>query len=148
MLNKVQLIGRLGADPEIKHLDGGATLARMRMATSERYKDKNGETQEQTEWHTIIVWGPQAEVAAKYCKKGMLLYVEGKLNTRSWQAENGENKYTTEIRCINFQFLESKSDGQSNRPPMPDDKDAPPSMGKVTQVEQASMPAGDDDLPF
>lgn len=135
MLNKIQLIGRLGADPEVKTTESGLTICRLRMATSEKYKDKNGETKDATEWHTINAFDKQAEVLGQYCKKGMLLYVEGKIGTRSWQAENGETKYITEVRLQSFQFLESKSAEQAEQKPTTQS----PSLGEVIVS---------DDLPF
>jgi len=135
MLNKIQLIGRLGADPEVKTTESGLTICRLRMATSEKYKDKNGETKDSTEWHSINAFDKQAEVLSKYCKKGMLLYVEGKIGTRSWQAENGETKYITEVRLQSFQFLESKSADQAEPKPTTQS----PSLGEVIVS---------DDLPF
>ena len=135
MLNKIQLIGRLGADPEVKTTESGLTICRLRMATSEKYKDKNGETKDATEWHTINAFDKQAEVLGQYCKKGMLLYVEGKIGTRSWQAENGETKYITEVRLQSFQFLESKGADQAE----PKTTTTSPSLGEVIVS---------DDLPF
>ena len=136
MLNKIQLIGRLGADPETKTTEAGLTICRMRMATSEKYKDKNGETKDATEWHTVVAFDKTAEIAAKYCKKGMLLYIEGKLTTRSWQTDAGETKYATEVRLQSFQFLESAKAADQGEP-KPTTQSA--SIGEVQVL---------DDLPF
>src|SRR6478735_450377 len=110
-VNKVILIGRLGKDPEVRTLESGRKVANLTLATSETYKDKNGEKQEITEWHNINFWGPAAEVLEKYLKKGSQLYVEGKLRTRSYEDKEGNKKYVTEILGENFNFL-----GGGNRP--------------------------------
>ena len=90
-VNKVILVGNLGKDPEVRHLEGGAAVANFPLATTETYKDKNGNRNEQTEWHNIVVWRGLAEVAEKYLKKGMTIYIEGKLRTRSWDDKEGHN---------------------------------------------------------
>lgn len=96
-VNKVILVGRLGKDPEVRNLDSGTTIANFTMATSESYKDKTtGEKKETTEWHNVVLWRGQAEVAAKYLHKGDLVYIEGKLKTRSWE-KDGVTRYTTEV---------------------------------------------------
>jgi len=113
-VNKVILIGNLGKDPEVRHLEGGATVANFPMATTETYKDKNGNRQEQTEWHNIVVWRGLADVAEKYLKKGMTIYVEGKLRTRSWDDKEGNKRYTTEIVGDSFTILSKKENTASN----------------------------------
>lgn len=112
-VNKVILVGRLGADPELKQFDGGNSVARLSLATSETWVDKEGQKQERTEWHKISAWGKQAEVIKKYATKGSQLYIEGKIQTRSWE-ENGQKKYSTEIICSNFEFLGSNGKGQDS----------------------------------
>ena len=97
MVNKVILIGNLGKDPEHRRLDNGSTVATFSMATNESYKDKSGEWQQRSEWHNIVVWNKMADAAEKYYKKGMQLYVEGKLTTRSYTAKDGSTRYTTEV---------------------------------------------------
>lgn len=105
-VNKVILVGRLGADPEMKFTQGGQAIARLSLATSEQWTDKNsGQKQERTEWHRVVVWGKQAEVIGKFMTKGRQLYVEGRLQTRSWEDPQGQKRYTTEIVANNFQFL-------------------------------------------
>lgn len=105
-VNKVIIVGRLGADPELKYTQGGQAVARLSIATSEQWTDKNsGQKQERTEWHRVVVWGKQAEVIGKYMTKGRQLYVEGRLQTRSWEDQQGQKRYTTEIVANNFQFL-------------------------------------------
>lgn len=97
MLNKVILIGNLGKDPEVRHLDNGGVVANFSMATNESYKDKQGQKQTVTEWHSVVVWGKVAEIVEQYVKSGSLIYVEGKLKTRSWEDKDGNKRYTTEV---------------------------------------------------
>jgi single-strand DNA-binding protein len=106
MLNKVMLIGNLGRDPEVRSTPSGQAVASFTLATTRRWRDKNGQKQEQTEWHNIVVWGKQAEIAGQYLTKGKQVYIEGRLQTRSWDdRQSGEKKYRTEIVCDNFQML-------------------------------------------
>ncbi len=112
MVNKVILIGNLGRDPEVRSTPSGQPVATFTLATSRRWKDKGGQKQEQTEWHQIVVWGKQAEIAGQYLTKGKQIFLEGRLQTRSWDDRNtGEKKYRTEIVCDNFQMLGSRSGG-------------------------------------
>lgn len=108
MLNKVQIIGRLGADPELRYTQGGQPVCSLRIATDESYTDKNGNRVEATEWHRVISFQRAAENCNKYLSKGSLVYVEGKLTTRKWQDQNGQDRYTTEIRAERVQFLEKR----------------------------------------
>ena len=135
MINKVTLVGRLGADPEIKYLETGAALLRLRLATSEYYKNKTDDTwAEQTEWHDVIAWRDLAERISKNAKKGHLLYIEGKLTTRNWQDKDGNNRKTTEVVADVARSLEKRESGGNTMPP---------------QVEQAPPPVSDDEnLPF
>ena len=106
MINKVILVGNLGRDPEVRSTPSGQPVATFTVATSRRWKDKSGQRQEQTEWHTVVCWGRQAEVAGQYLTKGKQVYVEGRLQTRSWDDKNsGEKRYKTEVICDNFQML-------------------------------------------
>ncbi len=107
-LNKVILVGNLGKDPEVRHLEGGTAVANFSLATSESYKDKSGQRIEQTEWHNIVVWRGLAEIAEKYLKKGMTIYIEGKLRTRSWDDKEGHKRYITEIVGDTFTILSKK----------------------------------------
>src|SRR5688572_15786131 len=110
-VNKVILIGRLGKDPEVRNLDNGAVVANFSIATSESYKDRTtGEKKEITEWHNIVLWRGLAEIAQKYLRKGDMVYIEGKLRTRSWEKE-GVTRYTTEIVADNINMLSPKSGG-------------------------------------
>jgi single-strand DNA-binding protein len=106
MVNKVILIGNLGRDPEVRSTPSGQPVASFTVATSRRWRDKNGQRQEQTEWHNIVVWGKQAEIAGQYLTKGKQIYIEGRLQTRSWDdRQTGEKKYRTEIVADMFQML-------------------------------------------
>jgi len=138
-VNKVILIGNLGKDPEVRHLESGAVVANFPIATSETYKDrKSGEKITQTEWHNIVIWRGLAEVAEKYLKKGSSVYIEGKLRTRSWDDKEGNKRYTTEIVADNMTMLGGKSDSGS-------------SSNNSGSQEPASSPFDGDssgDLPF
>lgn len=112
-INKVIIVGRLGQDPEMKAVGQGATVTRLNVATSESWMDKTGNKQERTEWHRITVWGKQAEHCAKYLSKGRQVYVEGKLQTRSWE-DNGQKKYATEIVASTVQFLGGTTGAQAS----------------------------------
>lgn len=104
-INKVILVGRLGADPEVKTISGGNTVARLNLATSENWTDKEGQKQERTEWHRVVVWGKLADLCGRYLSKGRQVYVEGRLQTRSWEDQQGQKRYTTEIVANTVQFL-------------------------------------------
>jgi single-strand DNA-binding protein len=150
MLNKVLLIGNLGRDPEVRSTPSGQPVASFSLATSRRWKDKNGQRQEQTEWHNIVVWGRQAEIAGQYLTKGKQIYVEGRIQTRSWDdRQTGEKKYRTEIVCDNFQMIgarpsefEGASPGAGPAGPSYDE-------GGFGGAGGAGAPgAEDDDIPF
>lgn len=113
-LNKVMLIGNVGRDPEIRYLDGnngGTKVATFTLATSEKYRDRNGELRENTEWHNIVAWRNSADIAEKYVHKGTQLYIEGRLRTRSYTSQDGLKKYTTEITVDNLQLLSKREGG-------------------------------------
>ncbi len=105
MVNKVILVGNLGQDPETRHTNGGNSVTTLRLATTEKYKDRDGAMQERTEWHTVIVWGKQGEACGKHLTKGRQVYVEGRLTTRKWQDKEGKDRYTTEVIGDNVRFL-------------------------------------------
>lgn len=109
-VNKVIIVGRLGSDPEVKTISTGSTVARLSVATSDQWTDKEGQKQERTEWHRVVVWGKLADLCGKYLSKGRQVYLEGRLQTRSWEDQQGVKKYTTEIVAQTVQFL---SGGQS-----------------------------------
>ncbi len=136
-VNKVILIGNLGRDPEVRFTQGGTPVANFTMATTERWNDPSGEKKEKTEWHKVVVWGKQAEIAGEYLKKGRPVYIEGSLQTREWTDRDGNKRYTTEVKAYNMQFL-----GR------PDDRGA--SAG-AAPAEDMGEPAGgfaEDDIPF
>ena len=143
MVNKVLLLGNLGRDPEVRNTPSGQSVASFTLATSRRWRDKEGQKQEQTEWHNIVVWGKQAEIASQYLTKGKQVFVEGRLQTRSWDDKtSGEKKYRTEIICENFQMVGSRGDsgggGGSRGPAMDDSHEGGGAAG---------LP-DDDDIPF
>lgn len=112
MLNKVMLIGNLGRDPEVRSTPSGQNVASFSLATNRKWKDRDGNRQEQTEWHNIVCWGRQAEIAGQYLTKGKQIYVEGRIQTQSWDdKQSGEKKYRTEIVCDRFQMLGGRGDG-------------------------------------
>ncbi|MFP4555876.1 MAG: single-stranded DNA-binding protein [Bacteroidales bacterium] len=140
-VNKVILIGNVGKDPEVRHLDSGVTVARFPLATNETYTDKSGQKVTQTEWHNIVVWRGQAEVAEKYITTGKLLYVEGRLRTSVYDdKQTGAKKYFTEVQCTNFRFLGSPSDSQQ--------KDQSGGAPTSKNESEPPMPEPEDDLPF
>jgi single-strand DNA-binding protein len=110
-VNKVILVGRLGRDPETRYTGGGQAVANFSIATDETYKDRNGERQKRTEWHKIVVWGKQAEIAQQYLKKGSLLFIEGRIQSREWQDKEGQKRTSFEIVATNFRMLGSRGDG-------------------------------------
>jgi single-strand DNA-binding protein len=109
-VNKVIIVGRLGADPELKTLGSGQAVANFNLATSENWVDRDGQKQERTEWHRIVVWGKLAEICRQYLSKGRQVFVEGKLQTRSWEDQQGQKRYTTEIVASNVQFIGGAND--------------------------------------
>ncbi|MEZ4872293.1 MAG: single-stranded DNA-binding protein [Bdellovibrionales bacterium] len=111
-VNKVIIIGRLGADPEVKQISSGNTVCTLSVATSENWNDRNGQRQERTEWHRVVVWGKTAELCGKYLAKGRQVYLEGRLQTRSWEDQQGQKRYTTEVVANTVQFLGGGSPSQ------------------------------------
>ena len=110
-VNKVILVGRLGRDPETRYTGGGQAVANFSVATDETYKDKAGERQKRTEWHKIVVWGKQAEIAQQYLKKGSLIFIEGRIQSREWQDKEGQKRTSFEIVATNFRMLGGRGDG-------------------------------------
>ena len=143
-VNKVILIGNLGKDPDVRHLENGATVANFPIATSENYKDrKTGEKVSQTEWHNIVVWRGLADITERYLKKGDKVYIEGKLRTRSWQDQDGNTKYTTEVVADNLTMLGKSPDNSTSPPSQP-----AAATSNTAQNEDFSGPDDSDDLPF
>ena len=141
-LNKVLLIGNVGKDPEIRHLQGGASVATITLATSERFKDRSGEMREVTEWHTIIAWRQLADLAENYIRKGSQIYVEGKIRSRSWDDQNGQKRYVTEIQADSIQLLGRRSDNPVNQQPAPSQPNyGQPAFGQPTYGGGYNAPA-------
>jgi single-strand DNA-binding protein len=143
-LNKAMLIGRLGADPEVRYTQNNTAVATLSLATSDRYKDSNGEWQETTEWHRVVAWGRLAEICQQYTNKGSQIYVEGPIQTRSWEDREGQKRYTTEIKAQVIQLLDSREGGNT-------------SAGRDTQRPEPAASSAQtpfdgnddaDDLPF
>ena len=170
-LNKAMLIGNVGRDPEVRYLDGNsgqAKVATFTLATTERYRDRNGETRENTEWHNIVAWRNTADVVERFVKKGTQVYIEGRIRTRSWDDQTGNKRYTTEIIVDNLQLLGKKSDnpgGQQGGYQAPAQQPqygqqaysqpAQPAYNPQPAVQQPAVPQQnvvndipDDDLPF
>ena len=149
MVNKVILIGNLGRDPEIRSLPSGQPVANFSVATSRRYKDRDGNRREETEWHNVVCFGKQAEIAGQYLVKGKQVFIEGRIQTRSWDDKNtGEKKYRTEIICDNFQMLGGRGEGGGGRggggaQAGPDYDQEPSGAGGG-----AGGGSDDDDIPF
>jgi single-strand DNA-binding protein len=151
-INKVILVGHLGKDPEVRHLDGGVTVASFPLATSETY-NKDGKKIEQTEWHNIVMWRGLADIASKYLQKGKLVYIEGKLRTRSFEDKEGHKKYTTEIVAENFTMLGRKSDfegqGENNQQKLNEEHGINSNHIIAKEDQPMNYDKGiDDDLPF
>lgn len=150
-VNKVILVGNLGADPEVRYMPSGGAVTNITVATSESWKDKqSGEQHDRTEWHRVVFFNKLAEIAGEYLKKGSKLYVEGSLRTRKWQDKNGQDRYTTEIVANEMQMLDSRGAGGSSMEKStfdqtPSHQGAEPSM---SQSAPASMQEFDDDIPF
>ncbi len=172
-INKVILIGNLGADPETRAMPSGMTVANIRIATSENWKDKqSGENKERTEWHNVAMFGRLGEIAGEYLKKGSKVYIEGSLRTRKWQDKQGQDRYTTEIIANEMQMLDSRGGGmgggggggdyggggggggsgrrggQSSPPPDDFDQGGPPSGGGGGGGSDKGGGEFDDDIPF
>jgi len=141
-INKVILVGHLGKDPEVRYLEGGVSVTSFPLATSENY-NKDGRKIEQTEWHNIVMWRGLADVAGKFLQKGKLVYIEGKLRTRSFEDKEGVKKYTTEVVAENFTMLGRKSDFEDNGERQPG-KNIPGSNGNNNTLSNGAA----DDLPF
>lgn len=149
-INKVILVGHLGKDPEVRHLEGNVTVASFPLATSETY-NKDGRKIEQTEWHNIVMWRGLADVASKYLQKGKLVYIEGKLRTRSFEDKEGHKKYTTEIVAENFTMLGRKSDFDNGHGDQSQLESTTPAKTAEDQPMDYNRPAAtnaEDDLPF
>jgi single-strand DNA-binding protein len=158
-VNKVILVGNLGRDPEVRYMPNGEAVCNFSIATTDSWKDKNGQKQERTEWHNIVMYRKLAEIAGEYLKKGRPVYVEGRLQTRKWQTKEGQDRYTTEIIADQMQMLGGRDSGGSSNASYDDmnqdgDMGAAPSRQQAPAA-QAAKPAAassfdefDDDIPF
>jgi single-strand DNA-binding protein len=151
-VNKVILIGNLGGDPEVRYTPSGFAMANIRLATTERRKDREtGEWQDHTEWHRVVLLGKLAEVAGEYLRKGSKVYIEGRLQTRKWQGQDGQDRYTTEIVANDMQMLDSRGGGSAPFDERPA-RQAPPQQAPAAPAQSAapSPPSDDfdDDIPF
>lgn len=154
-INKVILVGNLGGDPEIRTLENGVKVAQFNMATSEVYKDKDGNKQDQTEWHRIVAWRHLAEISENYLKKGSKVYVEGKLRSRSWTNKENQTQYTTEIIIDKLLMLDKREGGSTGGfPPAPSVEDMPANASEQkssnTGINEPTINSQEpeDDLPF
>ncbi|CAG9180297.1 Single-stranded DNA-binding protein [Cupriavidus laharis] len=159
-VNKVILVGNLGADPEVRYMPSGDAVANLRLATTDRYKDKqSGEMKEATEWHRISMFGKLAEIAGQYLKKGASVYIEGRIRTRKWQDQSGQDKYSTEIVADQMQMLGGRQggandgDSYSQQPSRQQQGQHSGQQGRGTSARQQSAPSNgfedmDDDIPF
>ena len=160
-VNKVILVGRLGRDPETRYTGGGQAVANFSVATDESYKDKNGERQKRTEWHKIVVWGKQAEIAQQYLKKGSLIFIEGRIQSREWQDKEGQKRTSFEIVANNFRMLGGRSEGAAaasagggaSSRSSGDDFESHPAPADDSYGGGGSQPSGgpeisDEDIPF
>ena len=152
-LNKVMLIGRLGQDPEIRYTQSGSAVANVTIATNDYWTDKQGGKQERTEWHSLVLWGKLADLAQSYLKKGSQVYVEGRLQTRDWEDQQGQKHYKTEVVVTTMQFLDSKMSDSSSNTEYSATTTAPQSNPAPNGPTEANAaPQGDDyikdDIPF
>ena len=156
-VNKVILLGNLGADPETRYTASGSAVTNIRLATTDAWRDRqSGEQQERTEWHRVVFFSRLAEIAAEYLRKGSQCYIEGRIQTRKWQGQDGQDRYSTEIVASEMQMLGSRGGGAGAAPPRSRDDDpgsAWPSAGKPASAPPAAPKSGppddfDDDIPF
>ncbi|MEF9931366.1 MAG: single-stranded DNA-binding protein [Bacteroidales bacterium] len=152
--NKVLLIGNVGKDPEVRHLESGASVASFTLATTERFKDKNGILTDQTEWHNIVCWRNLAELVEKYVNKGTQLFIEGKIRSRNWTDQAGQKKYITEIVADNIRLLGKRGDNNTAQQPQSPTQSGNQQAGVSTVANQNSqepsshVEESSDDLPF
>ena len=148
-VNKVILIGNLGADPETRYLPSGDAVTNIRIATTENFKDKQGQKQEHTEWHRVSFFGKTAEIAAEYLKKGSPVYVEGRIRTRKWQDKEGQDRYSTEIVADRMQLLGSRGGGGAAGGSEPMSREpAAAAPAKAQKPAGGAFDEMDDDIPF
>lgn len=144
MFNKAILIGRLGRDPEVRYTTSGTAVTDFSVATNEVWTDQNGERQERTEWHRIVVWRRLAEICEKYLRKGSLVMIEGRIQTREWDDRDGNRRRTTEIRAFGMKMLDSRTDRMGGGPPA----DRPARRSSSPSQPSQEVEITDDDIPF
>lgn len=145
------LVGRLGADPEVKTLESGTKVSSIRLATSERYKDRNGNQQESTEWHNVVLWRGLADITEKYLNKGDQVYIEGRIKTRKWTDKDGNDRYSTDIVANEMTMLggsSGNSGGSGSGGQQARSSASAPSQNQVSEPTASSLDDIDDDLPF
>src|ERR1700740_2125967 len=148
-VNRVILVGRLGRDPETRYTGGGQAVCNFSVATDETYKDRAGERQKRTEWHRIVVWGKQAEIAQQYLRKGSLIYLEGRIQTRQWDDKEGQKRTTTEIVANNFRMLGGRGEGGAGAPASGmGEADSHAPSGGHDEAPGAGPELSDEDIPF
>ena len=147
-VNKVILVGRVGKDPESKQTNNGSTVCKFSVATSERYTDKQGQKQDKTEWHNVVCFGKLADIAARYIRKGKQVYVEGKITTRSWEDNDGNKRYATDIQCRDLTFLPGGSQDSGNSQGRGNYQQPAQQPAQRTNAMPASEPVDDGDIPF
>lgn len=147
-VNKVLLIGRLGNNPEIRYTPSGAAVANFSVATNESWNDKNGQKQERTEWHRVVVWGKLAQLCGEYLSKGRQCYVEGRLQTRQWQDKEGQTKYTTEVIATTIQFLGAGSERSAQSGVSTGGGGQQKSGDDFSQVRMEEPSFTEEDIPF
>lgn len=145
-LNKVMVIGRLGRDPEMRYTPGGSPVTTFSVAASRQWKDGNGENREETEWFNVVVWNKLAEICKEYLRKASRVYIEGRLQTRQWQDQDGQSHYRTEIIASDMIILDGKNEGRAYRDQSFDDFDSRPSPRGGSS--RGSLDIGDEDIPF
>jgi len=146
-VNKVILVGNLGRDPEVRYMPSGDAMVNISLATTDNWRDKNGEKQEKTEWHRVVMFGKVAEIAGEYLKKGSQAYFEGRLQTRKWTDKEGQERYTTEIVADRMQMLGSRSGGSARSMPE-DDQSAGARTAAASQGSGGGIDDLEDDIPF
>ena len=150
-LNKAMIIGNLGADPEVRYTQSNTAIANFNVATSEKYKDSNGDMKETTEWHKIVCWGRLAEIAQQYLRKGNPVYIEGTIQTRQWEDKEGQKRYVTEIKALALQLLSSRQDAGSEMSQSSGYQRSAPTAAPASKsgvVVNDDFNDMDDDLPF
>jgi single-strand DNA-binding protein len=147
-VNKVIIVGNVGRDPEVRFTKAGTAVATFSVATSERFKDRDGDKQERTEWHRVVAWAQLADICGKYLRKGKQVYIEGRLQTRDWEDKDGHKRYTTEVIANQMQMLGRREDDGGGSSYSDDSFSRGGSAGGGDPTSQAPASGGDDEIPF